>query len=75
MRGTMDVESISRLYGKALNDLNRQERQIHELGMINENLKARLDWSENHQARAASNHYLGRFYWPATAYCEAAPCI
>ena len=75
MRGTMNMDAIGRLYGKALDDLNRQDQQIHDLGMVNEDLKARLDWSEKHPVKVSENHYLGRFYWPATAYCEAAtPC-
>ena len=75
MSGTMSAEAIGRLLNKELKAGQLMQEQIHELGMINEDLKARLDWSEKHPAKVSENHYLGRFYWPATAYCEAAiPC-
>ena len=75
MSGTMSAEAIGRLLNKELKAGQRMQEQIQELGMINEDLKARLDWSEKHPVKVSENHYLGRFYWPATAYCEAAtPC-
>ena len=71
----MSAEAIGRLLNKELKAGQRMQEQIQELGMINEDLKARLDWSEKHPVKVSENHYLGRFYWPATAYCEAAlPC-
>ena len=75
MSGTMSAEAIGRLLSKELKAGQRMQAQLYELGMINEGLKARLEWAEKHPTKVSENHYLGRFYWPATAYCEAAlPC-
>ena len=66
--------ACERLLGKAYEDLLKAEKIILDLGIENETLKARLDWADRHPVKVQENHFLGRFYWPAMAYCEVQPC-
>ena len=46
-------------------------RRIEEMG-----LRAKAEMASLLTNAEANKSHLGRFYWPATAYCEAAlPCI
>lgn len=73
--GFKSQEAFERSYAKTLDNLNKSNKIIFELGMENEMLKARLDWAEKHPARTREPHFIGRIYWPTTAgYCEVQPC-